>query len=111
MARPPESKGEALSESSRHPLLDAAILIFVGLPSVVTALWSGLGLAVGIAEGSAFGALVRPGAVFLGAVAGIWGSETLRRRPGHRTRYALVGCLMGLVAFVAMLRVMAESMA
>ena len=91
-----------------HPIRSAAILLLLGVPSVTATLGGGTGVAMmaGTGGATALEWLAVVG-MLLAGIAGMWGSETLRRRPGHRPRAALTGGLIGAAAFVGLVVVVA----
>jgi len=75
------------------------LLLFVGFACLSPTIWGGIAL---IASLGALSLMIYPAILFLGGLAGVWGSETLRRRPGHQTHAAIAGTMVGLAATVTL---------
>lgn len=99
--RRPDDPDEGPAHWSRH------LALIPGLMSLPPLFLGGLNIIGSLAE-----ATFEPLAYLLCfcGFAGVWGTETLRRRPGHRTRVALAGTVAGVAAFAWLLRLLLAGM-
>lgn len=96
-----------MSEVPSSPSLPRQLLLFVGFPCAAPAIWGGIALIAGIAAGS-FDLVAL--ALCLGGLSGMWGTETLRSRPGYRTREAIVATIVGLASVATLTWLVSSTM-
>jgi len=97
--------------SPLSPLASSVVLVGFGLPSIIACILGGV-----LAVGSAFltmdlGMAMITGPFFIGGLAGVWGSETLRRKPGFPRVVAGTAAVVGVLSFVGLIYLMSRGSA